>query len=128
MSWFEARAYAIWKGYRLPTEAEWERAAAGMEGRKYPWGNTEPNDRLANYNNHVNSPTPVGVYPCGTTPDGIADMAGNVWEWCEDWYDSDADDLGFCGAGRGAAVPTTLLSSYRDTLVPTSVSASSVFG
>jgi len=71
VSWFEAAAYAYWCGCRLPTEAEWERAARGDQARKYAWGNDEPSERLMNYNGNVGRATPVGVYPCGATPEGI---------------------------------------------------------
>lgn len=93
VSWREAMDYAAWLGGTLPTEAQWEYAARGTEGRKYPWGSEDPTPERSNYRESgIGNTTPVGAYPKGATPEGVHDLAGNVSEWCSDWYDRYTDD------------------------------------
>lgn len=89
VDWEQANAYAKWLGRRLPTEAEWEMAARGMDERIYPWGNEPPDETLANFNFIKGDTAPVGNYPDGASPFHAFDMAGNVEEWVADWYAND---------------------------------------
>ncbi len=90
VTWFQASDYCAWAGRRLPTEAEWEKAARGTGSKRiWPWGNNAPNGRLANYNKSQTNTVAVGSYPGGASPYGALDMAGNAWEWVSDYYAED---------------------------------------
>ena len=83
VTWFDADQYCKWAGKKLPSEAQWERAARGRNGQVYPWGNRFERDRVNVNSGHT---TPVGSLPEGDSPDGVADMIGNVWEWTDGWF------------------------------------------
>jgi eukaryotic-like serine/threonine-protein kinase len=87
VNWYQAKTYCQWAGAELPTEVQWEKAARGTDARIYPWGNASPVKNLANFNNNVGDTTAVGSQAAGASPFGALDMAGNVWEWVNDWYD-----------------------------------------
>ncbi|MEE2753970.1 MAG: formylglycine-generating enzyme family protein [Candidatus Latescibacterota bacterium] len=85
VSWHDAKAFCDWVAKRLPSEAEWEKSARGTVGQTYPWGDAFRKDNV-NSSNDYGGTTPINHFPGGESPYGVADLCGNVMEWCEDWY------------------------------------------
>jgi formylglycine-generating enzyme required for sulfatase activity len=121
----DAAAFCAWHGLRLPEEAEWEFAARGQDGRRYPWGNAPPEEdgvRRANFgtvaccapdaSDGFRETAPVGSFPAGASPFGLLDMAGNVWEWTASPFPGRPDQVALRGGGWGNN-PYCLRASYR---------------
>ncbi len=116
VSWYDALAYARWAGKRLPNERQWEKAARGTDGQRYPWGNQVPTANLSNFSHNGSGTAPVGQHsPHSDSPYGCVDMAGNVWEWTADDYDRQRKTL---RGGRWSNFQLDLDVTNRNLLAP----------
>jgi formylglycine-generating enzyme required for sulfatase activity len=115
VNWQQAVDYCEWAGCRLATSDQWELAAAGKEGREYPWGSEQPDDQRANFDDRVGRVTPVGLFPAGNTPEGVADLAGNVWEWTGTDYDASGKVV---RGGAFSGIAIALRAAYRGRVHP----------
>jgi formylglycine-generating enzyme required for sulfatase activity len=127
VTWDEAYAYCLAQGRRLPTEAEWEYAARGADGRLYPWGNSFDPAAINYANSGIQHTESVGARPKNRSPFGVLDMAGNVWQWCSDDYREYPAHKGEVAIPRGAKVirggsfrsePSKVTSVARDLQLP----------
>jgi formylglycine-generating enzyme required for sulfatase activity/nucleoside phosphorylase len=103
VDWWDAYAFAAWKGWRLPTELEWEKAARGIDGRLYPYGNTFDPTISNTADSGIHRPIARRSYPSGCSPFGCFEMSGNVWEWCADSFDASQDELSDTKVVRGGS-------------------------
>jgi formylglycine-generating enzyme required for sulfatase activity len=113
ISWHDAVACAKWYGMRLPTEQEWEKAARGTDGREYPWGDAFDFQKCNCFGSKIGGTSPVSAHPCDTSPYGVMDMAGNVWEWTSSRSDG-RSDMHVVRGGSWNLPPDLVRCSYRN--------------